>query len=69
MPGLHSAAMPQTEQTATLRLELPQHVLTELEGWSRSELSRSAQEAVEDLLAALCFNGELREVATRLIQD
>lgn len=52
-----------------LRVELPQHVLTELEGWSRSELSCSAQEAVEDLLAALCFSSELREVVVRLMGD
>ena len=52
--------MPQTEHVADLRLQLPEHVLHELDGWSQSELGRTAQEAVEDLLEELCVNGQLR---------
>jgi hypothetical protein len=60
--------MPTTQQAATLRLTVPEHVLTILDGWAASDLHATPEEALEALADALCTNEDLRTYAADLLK-
>ena len=60
--------MPQTEHVADLRLQLPEHVLHELDGWTAVELQATPKEVLEAIADALCTNEELASVRGRAVR-
>jgi hypothetical protein len=60
--------MPTTQQAATLRLTVPEHVLTILDGWAASDLQATPEEVLEALADALCTNEDLRAYAADLLK-
>jgi hypothetical protein len=61
--------MPTTQQAATIRLTVPEHVLTILDGWAASDLQATPEEVLEALADTLCTNEELRTYAGGLLND
>ena len=60
--------MPTTHQAATIRLTVPEHVLTILDGWAASDLQATPEEVLEALADALCTNEDLRAYAADLLK-
>jgi hypothetical protein len=60
--------MPKTDEGVKLTLNLPEHVLTILDGWAASDLQATPEEVLEALADTLCTNEELRAFCAELLK-
>jgi hypothetical protein len=61
--------MPNTQQSVTLTVTLPEHVSAILSSWAPSELGCTPEDVLETLAEELCRNEALRRYVGRLITD
>jgi hypothetical protein len=65
----YDAHMPKTEEGVRLTLQVPEHVLSVLDGWAAADLQATPEEVLEAVADALCTNEELRQYVAGLMTE
>ena len=61
--------MPQTDETVTIKLEVPPHVQEVLHNWALNDLHKEPEAVLETITYELCHNAELRGLAAELVAE